>query len=134
MARDKVIVFNGADGKCRVVIPTVDCTLSDDAIISKDISASEYSVIDASELPNTAFRSAWKYYHGSKNVIAELADAKTITTEILETRYLSIKKENVDIQSIADMKGESASLKSNPAVPYSTITNATAVSQLEALI
>lgn len=134
MARDKVIVYNGADGKCRVVIPTVDCALSDDAIISKDISASEYSLINASELPNTAFRSAWKYYHGSKSVIAELADAKTITTDILETRYLSIKKENSDIQSIADMKGESASLKSNPAVPYTTITNATTVSQLEALI
>lgn len=134
MARDKVIVFNGVDGKCRVVIPTVDCTLSDDDIISKDISASEYSLIDASDLPNTAFRSAWKYYHDSKNVIAELADAKTITKEILETRYLSTKKENADIQTIADMKGESASLKSNPSVPYTSITNATSVSQLEALL
>ena len=134
MARDKVIVFNGADGKCRVVITTVHCALSDSAIISKDISASEYSLIDAADLPNTAFRSAWKYYHGSKSVIAELADAKTITTEILETRYLTINKENVDIQAIADMKGESASLKSNPSVPYTSITNATTVSQLEALI
>ena len=61
MARDKVIVFNGADGKCRVVIPTVDCALSDDAIISKDISASEYSLIDASDLPNTSFRSAFTF-------------------------------------------------------------------------
>ena len=72
MARDKVIVYNDASGKCRVVIPTVDCALSDDAIITKDISASEYSLIDASSLPNTAFRASWKYYHDSKNVIAEL--------------------------------------------------------------
>ena len=134
MARDKVIVYNDASGKCRVVIPTVDCALSDDAIITKDISASEYSLIDASSLPNTAFRASWKYYHDSKNVIAELADAKTITTEILEAKYLAIAKENADIQTVADMKGESPSLKSNPSVPYSTITNATSVSQLEALL
>ena len=134
MARDKVIVYNGVDGKCRVVIPTVDCTLSDDAIIAKDVPASEYSVIDASTLPHDHFRSAWKYYHDSKNVTADLAEAKIITTEILETRYLATKKENADIQAIADMKGESASLKSNPSVPYTSITNATSVSQLEALL
>ena len=59
---------------------------------------------------------------------------RTITTEILEAKYLAIAKENADIQTVADMKGESASLKSNPSVPYSTITNATSVSQLEALL
>ena len=32
------------------------------------------------------------------------------------------------------MKGESASLKSNPSVPYTTINNATTLPQLEALI
>ena len=37
MARDKVIVYNGDDGKCRVVIPTYDCALADDAVIAKDI-------------------------------------------------------------------------------------------------
>ena len=62
------------------------------------------------------------------------AEAKTITTEILETRYLATKKENADIQAIADMKGESASLKSNPTVPYTTINNATNLATLESLI
>ena len=48
--------------------------------------------------------------------------------------YISKAKENADIQTIADMKGESASLKSNPAVPYSSITAATTVSDLDALL
>ena len=134
MSRNKVIAYADANGNCRVVIPTMDCALSDAAVIAKDVPTSDYSVIDPSNLPSKEFRSAWKYNHGSKSVTADLSKAKTITTETLESKYLAIKKENADIQAIADMKGESASLKSNPAVPYTTITNATTVSQLEALI
>ena len=134
MSRNKVIAYADANGNCRVVIPTMDCILSDDAVIAKDIPTSNYSVIDPSDLPSKEFRSAWTYNHGSKTVTADLAKAKTLTTETLEARYLAINKENVDIQAIADMKGESASLKSNPAVPYTNITNATTISQLEALM
>ena len=134
MSRNKVIAYADANGKCRVVIPTMDCALSDAAVIAKDIPTSDYSVIDPANLPSNEFRSAWQYNHGSKTVTADLATAKTLTTEILETKFLATKKENADIQSIADMKGESASLKSNPSVPYTTITNATTISELEALI
>jgi hypothetical protein len=134
MSRNKVIAYADGNGKCRVVIPTMDCALSDAAVIAKDIPTSDYSVIDPVDLPSKEFRSAWQYNHGSKTVTADLATAKTLTTEILESKFLAIKKENADIQSIADMKGESASLKSNPSVPYTTITNATTISELEALI
>ena len=134
MSRNKVIAYADGNGKCRVVIPTMDCALSDAAVIAKDIPTSDYSVIDPADLPSKEFRSAWQYNHGSKTVTADLATAKTLTTEILETKFLATKKENADIQSIADMKGESASLKSNPSVPYTTITNATTISELEALI
>ena len=134
MARDKVIVFNGADGKCRVVIPTMDCALSDAAVIAKDVPTSDYSVIDPADLPSKEFRTAWTYNHGSKTVTADLTKAQTLSTETLEAKYLATNKENVDIQAIADMKGESASLKSNPSVPYTTINNATTISELEALI
>ena len=34
MARDKVIVYNGSDGFCRVVIPSEQCVLSDEDIIA----------------------------------------------------------------------------------------------------
>ena len=134
MSRNKVIAYADSNGKCRVVIPTMDCALSDDDVIAKDIPTSDYSVIDPANLPSKEFRSAWQYNHGSKTVTADLATAKTLTTEILEAKFLATKKENADIQSIADMKGESASLKSNPTVPYTTITNATTISELEALI
>lgn len=134
MSRNKVIAYADANGNCRVVIPTMDCILSDDAVIAKDIPTSNYSVLDPADLPSNDFRSAWTYNHGSKTVTADLAKAKTLTTETLEARYLAINKENVDIQAIADMKGESASLKSNPAVPYTSINNATTTSELEALI
>lgn len=134
MSRNKVIAYADANGNCRVVIPTMDCILSDDAVIAKDIPTSNYSVLDPADLPSNDFRSAWTYNHGSKTVTADLAKAKTLTTETLEARYLAINKENIDIQAIADMKGESASLKSNPAVPYTSINNATTTSELEALI
>ena len=134
MSRNKVIAYSDASGNCRVVIPTMDCPLSDDAVIAKDIPTSDYSLIEPSSLPSKLFRDAWKYDHNLKSVGVDLTIAKTKTTEILEAQYLAIAKENADIQSIADMKGESASLKSNPAVPYTTITNATSVAELEELI
>ena len=134
MSRNKIIAYADADGNCRVVIPTMDCALSDAAVIAKDVPTSDYSVIDPADLPSKEFRSAWTYNHGSKTVTANLTKAKALTTETLESKYLATKKENTDIQAIADMKGESASLKSNPAVPYTTINNATTISELEALI
>ena len=117
MARDKVIVYNGSDGFCRVVIPSEQCVLSDEDIIAKDISASEYSLVDNSSLPSKYWRNAWKYNHSSKAVEVDMTSAKTLCQQELEAKFISIAKENADIQTIADMKGESASLKSNPAVP-----------------
>ena len=134
MSRNKVIEYADSNGKCRVVIPTMDCALSDAAVIAKDVPTSDYSVIDPADLPSKEFRSAWTYNHGSKTVTADLTKAKALTTETLEAKYLATNKENIDIQAIADMKGESASLKSNPSVPYTTINNATTISELEALI
>tara|TARA_B100000965_G_C19553870_1_gene741310 strand:+ start:477 stop:881 length:405 start_codon:yes stop_codon:yes gene_type:complete len=134
MARDKVIVYNGSDGFCRVVIPSEQCMLSDQDIIAKDISASEYSLVDNSSLPSNHWRNAWKYNHSSKSVEVDIASAKTLCQEELEAKYIAIAKENTDIKTIADMKGESASLKSNPAVPYSSISSATTVADLESLL
>ena len=134
MSRNKVIAYADANGNCRVVIATMDCTLSDAAVIAKDVPTSDYSVIDPADLPSKEFRSAWTYNHGSNTVTADLTKAKALTTETLEAKYLATNKENTDIQAIADMKGESASLKSNPSVPYTTINNATTISELEALI
>ena len=41
MSRNKVIAYSDASGNCRVVIPTMDCPLSDDAVIAKDIPTSD---------------------------------------------------------------------------------------------
>ena len=51
-----------------------------------------------------------------------------------KTKYLQIRSENQEITALAEMKGESPSLKDNPAVPYSTIDAATTVAELEALL
>ena len=61
MSRNKVIAYSDANGNCRVVIPTMDCSLSDDAVIAKDIPTSDYSIIEPSDLPSNKFRKAWKY-------------------------------------------------------------------------
>ena len=100
MARDKVIVYNGSDGFCRVVIPSGQCVLSDEAIIAKDISASEYSLVDNSCLPSKYWRNAWKYNHSSKAVEVDMTSAKTLCQEELEAKYISIAKENSYIQKL----------------------------------
>ena len=61
MSRNKVIAYADANGNCRVVIPTMDCALSDEAVIAKDIPTSDYSVIDPADLPSKDFRSACTY-------------------------------------------------------------------------
>ena len=86
MSRNKVIAYSDASGNCRVVIPTMDCPLSDDAVIAKDIPTSDYSLIEPSSLPSNLFRDAWKYDHNLKSVGVDLTIAKTKTTEILEAR------------------------------------------------
>ncbi len=130
----KVIVYNGDDGYCNVVIPSEQCVLSDEDIIAKDVPVAEYALIEHTELPTSLFRNAWKYNHSSSVVDVEIASAKTITTEILESRYLATEKENEEITRIANMRGESPSLIDNPSVPYSTITSETSVSGLLGLL
>ena len=130
----QLIVYNGADGFCNVVVPSEQCVLSDEDIIAKDVSASEYSVIPHTELPSTTFRNAWKYNHSSSTVDVDLASAKEICKKSLETKFLQIRTENQETTALAEMKGESPSLKDNPAVPYSTITAATTVAELEVLL
>ncbi len=134
MSRTKVIVYNGDDGFCNVVIPSDQCVLSDVDIISKDVPTSEYSTISHTELPSIVFRNAWKYNHSSSAVDVEIASAKVITTQILESRYLANEKENEEITRVANMRGESPSLIDNPSVPYSTITSETSVSGLLGLL
>ena len=130
----QLIVYNGADGYCNVVVPSEQCVLSDEDIIAKDVPASEYSVIPHTELPSTTFRNAWKYNHSSSTVDVDLASAKEICKKSLETKFLQIRTENQETTALAEMKGESPSLKDNPAVPYSTITAATTVAELEVLL
>jgi len=134
MSRNKVIVYNGDDGYCNVVIPSDQCVLSDADIIAKDVPAAEYSLISHTELPTTVFRNAWKYNHSSSAVDVEIASAKKITTEILESRYLVTEKENEEITRIANMRGESPSLKDNPAVPYTSINAKKSVNGLIGLL
>ena len=134
MSREQVIVYNGTNGKCRVVIPAFDCALADDAVIAKDVPTSEYSVVNSSDLPNKIFREAWIYNHSSSTVDVDLASAKEICKKSLETKFLQIRTENQETTALAEMKGESPSLKDNPAVPYSTIDAATTVAELEALV
>jgi len=130
----QLIVYNGADGFCNVVVPSEQCVLSDADIIAKDVPAAEYSVIPHTELPSTTFRNAWKYNHSSSTVDVDLASAKEICKKSLETKFLQIRAENQETTALAEMKGESPSLKDNPVVPYSTIDAATTVAELEALV
>ena len=130
----QVIVYNGDDGFCNVVIPSEECVLSDADIIAKDVPVAEYAMIDHTALPTSLFRNAWKYNHSSSAVDVDLASAKEICKKRLEEKYLQTRSENQEITALAEMKGESPSLKDNPAVPYSTITAATTVAELEALL
>jgi hypothetical protein len=130
----KVVVYNGDDGYCNVVIPSEQCVLSDEDIIAKDVPVAEYALIEYTELPTSLFRNAWKYNHSSSVVDVEIASAKTITTEILESRYLATEKENEEITRIANMRGESPSLKDNPAVPYTNINSKKSVNGLLGLL
>ena len=130
----QVIVYNGDDGFCNVVIPSEQCVLSDEDIIAKDVPTAEYALIDHTALPTTVFRNAWKYNHSSSAVDVDLASAKEICKKRLEEKYLQTRSENQEITALAEMRGESPSLKDNPAVPYSTITAATTVAELEALL
>ena len=130
----QVIVYNGDDGFCNVVIPSEQCVLSDEDIIAKDVPSAEYALIDHTALPTTVFRNAWKYNHSSSAVDVDLASAKEICKKRLEEKYLQTRSENQEITALAEMRGESPSLKDNPAVPYSTITAATTVAELEALL
>ena len=134
MSRTQVIVYNGDDGFCNVVIPSDQCVLSDIDIISKDVPTSEYSMISHTELPSTVFRNAWKYNHSNSAVDVDLVSAKNLCQKELESRYLQIRTENQEITALAEMKGESPALKDNPVVPYSDINSATTASQLEALL
>ena len=130
----QVIVYNGDDGFCNVVIPSEECVLSDADIIAKDVPVAEYAMIDHAALPTSLFRNAWKYNHSSSAVDVDLASAKEICKKRLEEKYLQTRSENQEITALAEMRGESPSLKDNPAVPYSTITAATTVADLEALL
>jgi hypothetical protein len=134
MSRNQVIVYNNQDGFCCVAIPSQQCILSDEDIIAKDIPTSEYAMIDHTSLPSKTFRNAWKYNHSNSAVDVDLASAKDLCKKELEARYLRIREENQEITALAEMRGETPELKSNPAVPYSTITAATTVAELEALI
>ena len=130
----KVIVYNGDDGYCNVVIPSEQCVLSDEDIIAKDVPVAEYALIEHTELPTSLFRNAWKYNHSSSAVDVEIASAKVITTQILESRYLANEKENEEITRVANMRGQSPDLIDNPAVPYSDINAKKSVNGLLSLI
>ena len=130
----QVIVYNGDDGFCNVVIPSEECVLSDADIVAKDVPVAEYAMIDHTALPTSLFRNAWKYNHSSSAVDVDLASAKEICKKRLEEKYLQTRSENQEITALAEMRGESPSLKDNPAVPYSTIDAATTVAELEALV
>lgn len=130
----QVIVYNGDDGFCNVVIPSEQCVLSDEDIIAKDVPVSEYSLISHTELPSRVFRNAWKYNHSSSAVDVDLASAREICKKELEARYLRIRAENQEITALAEMRGETPTLKDNPAVPYASITAATTAADLEALL
>ena len=130
----QVIVYNGDDGFCNVVIPSEQCVLSDEDIIAKDVPVAEYSLIAHTDLPTSTFRKAWTYNHSSSTVDVDLASAKEITTEILESRYLATEKENEEITRVANMRGQTPELLDNPAVPYTSINAKKSVNGLLSLL
>ena len=134
MSRNKVIVYNGDDGYCNVLIPSEQCMLSDEDIIAKDVPVAEYAVIDHTELPTHTFRNAWKYNHSTSAVDVDLASAKEITTKLLEDRYLATEKQNEEILRVANMRGQDPVLLDNPAVPYDTINSKRSVNGLLSLL
>lgn len=134
MTRNQVIVYNGPDGFCNLVIPAQQCQLSDNEIIAKDVSVEEYSIIPHSQLPSFKFRNAWKYNHSNSAVDVDLVSAKNICKKELESRYLQIEEQNDQIRRLATMRGEEPSFLDNPPVPYDTINSATNVSELEQLL
>src|SRR5210317_131306 len=134
MSRNQVIVYNGDDGYCNVVIPSTQCVLSDEDIIAKDVPVAEYAVIDHTELPTKTFKNAWTYNHPSSTVDVDLASAQEITTKLLEDRYLATEKENEEITRVANMRGQDPVLLDNPAVPYDSISAKRSVSGLLSLL
>ena len=134
MSRNQVIVYNGDDGYCNVVIPSQQCVLSDEDIIAKDVPVAEYAVINHTELPSKTFRNAWKYNHSTSSVDVDLASAKEITTKLLEDRYLATEKQNEEITRVANMRGQTPELLDNPAVPYDSISAKRSVSGLLSLL
>jgi hypothetical protein len=134
MSRNKVIVYNGDDGYCNLVIPTQECYLSDEEVIAKDVPVQEYSVISHSDLPSFKFRNAWQYNHSNSTVDVDLASAKNICKKELESRYLQIEDQNDKIRKLAAMRGEEPDLLDNPTVPYSLIEESTTLEELESLL
>jgi hypothetical protein len=74
-----IIVHNHTNGIAATTIPILDCGLTLQQIIDKDIPKDvEYIVIDSSQLPQDfSFRDAWVLQN--KEVIVDLSKAKEIT-------------------------------------------------------
>lgn len=60
---NKRIIYANNDGGAVILIPVLECGLTLEQIIEKDVPAGvPYKIIDASELPSDrTFRSAWEF-------------------------------------------------------------------------
>lgn len=78
-----VIVYNLPSGIAATTIPVLDCGLTLEQIIAKDIpSGVSYIVVDSSTLPQDfTFRDAWELVN--EEVIISLAKAKEVTKKRL---------------------------------------------------
>lgn len=58
-----IVIYQGEDNGVNVLIPVLECGLTLEQIIEKDVPAGvPYKIIDASELPSDrTFRSAWEF-------------------------------------------------------------------------
>jgi hypothetical protein len=59
----KKIIYPQGDGRVAIVTPILECGLTIEEIVAKDIPAGKpYKIVDASEIPSDrTFRNAWEY-------------------------------------------------------------------------
>ena len=59
---NKRVIFPNAEGGVSIVVPALNCGLTLEQIIAKDVPGDKYQIVDKSEIPSDrTFRNAWEY-------------------------------------------------------------------------
>lgn len=83
----QVIAFDNGQG-ISILTPNLESELTIEEIIAKDIPASEYLVIDDSELPDRQYREQWRISNGAVIIDSQVAIPKFPDWETLYNRLL----------------------------------------------